>query len=931
MQREADMDSLKGSDTSSGVYSDRTEVRKRPGGSIEGSDLTKSHHRTYNHPISQLERQDSVEFFDTQSEVPGSVGGSPGASPEAARRSKDSGKLSLSSHDSSQLSLSASLPAGKLGVFKEKKEKRRNIFRRHKKDKSKKGVMDSGSIRSSSSLVVPEAEHIIKSKSLPGGESDHSSIMEGYDSDQLELIERLVHPTPSPSFGNRPYTPTDSPREDSPVQQWLVTITLHSGHELVIRDRTGSSDPYVKFKCGSFKHRSSTIHRNLNPEWNETFSFKTNTLHIPLTVRVFDHDFGSLDDFMGGATISLDSYADKNQHILDLGLVDPVATRRGETLGFIRCFLKILPQYRDESEDDRHGPTKGKHGNTQRSAQLWSSVLSVTLLEASSLTAMDDNGFSDPYCKFKLGSQKFKSKICAKTLNPQWKERFELRIYDDHPTVLHAEVWDRDLVHSDDFIGSCSIELESLLFDVTHDLTLRLKSSSGEEHGSLHVLLVLTSTKVQEDSISKTNMQLKQNTWKYRIHRSVDVKSIKDIGFLTVKIDRAEDLTGTETFAMIEVGNSVVRTQTVRKTNNPTWEKAFNFRVKDIHDELEVSVYNAVKSKGSKAELLGKIKVPLHNLELGVIVPYALKDKHCLQRARGVVHVECGLVYNAIRACVRTINPREDKLIEEEEKFRRKVLFNNVKRVANLVRTIISSWDFIKSLWSWESSFNSAASFVGFLILVIFGELWMLLLLGAGLFLYQYLVVYIKGRHYWQLKSKSGGMASMRTHYHSIEEHDEHSDTHSFSDFSELEDELEAGDSKEKVNLRQRLRQLQDILLIVQKVVGVIADMEERVRNLFNWSVPFLCWMSVGVLVLASFLFYFVPLRYVILVWGINKWTKRLRKPHYIDNTELLDFISRSPTNKQLEQWRPLPLHSSSSSSSSSRNHKHGKAKKKTR
>ena len=54
----------------------------------------------------------------------------------------------------------------------------------------------------------------------------------------------------------------------------------------------------------------------------------------------------------------------------------------------------------------------------------------------------------------------------------------------------------------------------------------------------------------------------------------------------------------------------------------------------------------------------------------------------------------------------------------------------------------------------------------------------MFLLLGAGLFLYQYLVVYIKGRHYWQLKSKSGGMASMRTHYHSIEEHDEHSDTH---------------------------------------------------------------------------------------------------------------------------------------------------------
>ena len=71
---------------------------------------------------------------------------------------------------------------------------------------------------------------------------------------------------------------------------------------------TGSSDPYVKFKCGRFKYRSSVVHRNLNPEWNETFSFRTSNLKVPLEARVFDHDFGSLDDFMGGQSLDLAAY-----------------------------------------------------------------------------------------------------------------------------------------------------------------------------------------------------------------------------------------------------------------------------------------------------------------------------------------------------------------------------------------------------------------------------------------------------------------------------------------------------------------------------------------------------------------------------------------------------------------------------------------------
>ena len=129
----------------------------------------------------------------------------------------------------------------------------------------------------------------------------------------------------------------------------------------------------------------------------------------------------------------------------------------------------------------------------------------------------------------------------------------------------------------------------------------------------------------------------------------------------------------------------------------------FHSNVKDVHDDLEVMVYSEVKKK---AGLIGKIKVPLlrvscrlpaHSypqthaappppmstspspphahmqLENGVSKVYVLKDRHCLQCAKGVVFLECELVYNPVRACIRTINPRETKLLDEEQKFKRKV------------------------------------------------------------------------------------------------------------------------------------------------------------------------------------------------------------------------------------------------------------------
>jgi hypothetical protein len=73
--------------------------------------------------------------------------------------------------------------------------------------------------------------------------------------------------------------------------------------------------------------------------------------------------------------------------------------------------------------------------------------------------------------------------------------------------------------------------------------------------------------------------------------------------------------------------------------------------------------------------------------------------------------------------------------------------------------------------------------------------------------------------------------------------------------------------------------------------------------------VPFLSFLAMFVLVIAILLLFLVPLRWILLLWGINKFSKKLRDPNYVDNNEVLDFLSRIPTDKEIVSlfW-PLAL-----------------------
>jgi len=85
------------------------------------------------------------------------------------------------------------------------------------------------------------------------------------------------------------------------------------------------------------------------------------------------------------------------------------------------------------------------------------------------LAAKDTNGKSDPYCKFGFVTEKgkfldnlvHKTKYLANTLNPTWtdKEHAEGKfiVKPNEAVIFRIEVWDKDSIGKDDFMGQHDI------------------------------------------------------------------------------------------------------------------------------------------------------------------------------------------------------------------------------------------------------------------------------------------------------------------------------------------------------------------------------------------------------------------------------------------------------------------------------------------
>ncbi|CAN9504602.1 unnamed protein product [Ophioblennius macclurei] len=691
---------------------------------------------------------------------------------------------------------------------------------------------------------------------------------------------------------------------------YKLDLELKRGSNLAVRDRGGSSDPYVKFKLGGKEvFRSRTIHKNLNPVWDEKTTLVLEGLSEPLYVKVFDYDFGLQDDFMGSAFLYLESLEQHRTVPVTLVLKDP--QHPDQDLGTLELAVTLTPkdspleERRDSAQMEvrtyRWKPYVNKTmllrrswkrstkqqqslrlSELHRKSQLWRGIVSIALIEGRNLIPMDPNGLSDPYVKFRLGPQKYRSKTVPKTLSPQWREQFDLHLFEETGGILDVTVWDRDTGRRDDFIGRCQLDLSTLSKEQTHHLELPLE----ESRGSLVLLVTLTaSAAVSIADLSVTPLddprERREIMERYRPLKSFS--NLKDVGVVQVKVMRAEglmaaDVTGkSDPFCVLELVNDRLQTHTVYKNLNPEWNKVFTFNVKDVHSVLEVTVFD--EDRDRSADFLGKVAIPLLSVRNGEQKAYVLKNKELTAPTKGVLHLEMEVIYNTVKAALRTGVPAEQKYIEEEPKVSKQLLQQNFNRVRRCIMVLLSYGNYINSCFEWESAQRSIISFMLFVVVVWNFQLYMLPL--ALLLLLVWNFFFCCGR--------DAADVSMEAMFE-----------------WEYEDEDKEDKDSEHRGFMDKLYAIQDVFISVQNALDQVASYAERLKNTVNWTVPFLSWLAITALCLATVLLYLVPLRFLVLVWGINKFTKKLRDPYMIDNNELLDFLSRVPSDVQVMQYREL-------------------------
>ncbi|KAJ8380555.1 hypothetical protein SKAU_G00013330 [Synaphobranchus kaupii] len=646
--------------------------------------------------------------------------------------------------------------------------------------------------------------------------------------------------------------------EPSPANlgMYQLDVVLKRGNNLAIRDRGGTSDPYVKFKMvGKEVFRSRTINKNLNPVWEEKVTLLVDNLREPLYVKVFDYDFGLQDDFMGSAYLYLESLEHKRTLDVTLDLKDPQYP--DHDLGTLDLAITLTPKEGDFREAQQHQSMR--LSDVHRKAQLWRGIVSISLIEGRELQPMDSNGLSDPYVKFRLGHQKYKSKTMPKTLTPQWREQFDFHMYEEHGGFVDITVWDKDAGKRDDFMGRCQVDLSVLSKEQTHKLDIPLEEGEGM------LVLLVTLTASAAVSISDLSVNILDDPHerleiinRYSLLRSFH--NLKDVGVVQVKVIRAEglmaaDVTGkSDPFCVVELSNDRLQTHTVYKNLNPEWNKVFTFNVKDIHSVLEVTVYD--EDRDRSADFLGKVAIPLLRIQNGERKAYALKNKELTGPTKGVIFLEIDVIFNAVKAGLQTFIPIEQKYIEEEPKVSKQLLLQNFNRMRRCVMFLINVGCYINSCLEWESPQRSICSFLLFIVVVWNFELYMIpLLLLLPLAWNHFIIAYGKD-------TRQG-------------------DVQAVEDLLEVEEEEFDKDDKDSDRKGFDEQVLRHPGRVHQraKCSDEVASYGERIKNTFNWTVPFLSWLAIVALCVATVAIYFIPLRYLVLAWGVNKFTKKLRDP----------------------------------------------------
>ncbi|GMT28900.1 hypothetical protein PFISCL1PPCAC_20197, partial [Pristionchus fissidentatus] len=528
----------------------------------------------------------------------------------------------------------------------------------------------------------------------------------------------------------------------------------------------------------------------------------------------------------------------------------------------LSCSIQVHPITGSQKEEfcKRWGSAgvRVEHGRSVgRANTAECSIINIVLIKGFNIGDPFDP--PDSAVKFKLGTEKYKSRVIMKSIEPEWGESFEMKL-PKGVEILEIQVVCR---RKKNLISTGELHLSG----IPRDKAIRQEVILGPK-SSLDIIVSVPAGHTHSSVLA--NVAPAYDT---RFNLSRTFGAIGDVGEVVIKIIRAEnvqamDLGGkSDPFAILRMGNLRVRTHTHYSTLFPEWNRLFVLPVEDLHAVIDVSLFD--EDSTGKADFLGRISVPLLEIVGWERRWFVLKDRKLLKPTKGRVLLEMRLQYNMIRAVARTFTPREKEYLVVTPKFKPSVLKASVNEIRRFGSSFTPIFQSIDDVMRWKRPGVSFLSMMIYIFVILYIEVFHLPIFLIALIL--------------------------------------NASWNSFISSSEVPPTPPPTPKENDSNTS--ILSISDTLLELQETLAFITLLIQRFRNASDMTSPWLTCLAIFVLSAATVLIYLLPLRYLVLAWGINKFTKRLRKPpNFVDNNELLDFLSRVPSDRQLKEWaEPTP------------------------
>ncbi|KAF3955380.1 hypothetical protein CMV_019397 [Castanea mollissima] len=272
----------------------------------------------------------------------------------------------------------------------------------------------------------------------------------------------------------------------------MLEVKLVQAKELTNKDIIGKSDPFAVLYVRPLPDRmktSKTINNDLNPIWNEHFEFiveDASTQH--LVVKVYDDEGLQESELIGCAHVLLHDLQPGKVKDVWLKLVKdlevqrdnkyrgqvqlellyyPLGMENGFTNPFTQDFsMTSLEKVIKSGVNGLESVENEKAAIQKKREVIIRGVLSVTVISAEDLPAVDLMGKADPYVvlTMKKSDIRNKTRVVNESLNPVWNQTFDFVVEDGLHDMLILEVWDHD-TFGKDYMGRCILTLTRVILE----------------------------------------------------------------------------------------------------------------------------------------------------------------------------------------------------------------------------------------------------------------------------------------------------------------------------------------------------------------------------------------------------------------------------------------------------------------------------------